>query len=111
KLLVVDGAIGFIGGYNLGDLYATDWRDTHLHIRGPAAADLAHSFASFWNRSCAKEDAIERHYMRHFDPYITVRSNDALRLTFPIRDMYIEAIDRGEKSLSLLHILRCPRKL
>ncbi len=108
KLLVVDGAIGFIGGYNLGDLYATDWRDTHLRIQGPAAADLAHSFASFWNRSCAKEDAIERHYMRHFDPFITVRSNDAMRLTFPIRDMYIEAIDRAEHSILLTNAYFVP---
>lgn len=108
KLLVVDGSTGFIGGYNLGNLYATDWRDTHLRIQGPAAADLAHSFASFWNRSCAKEDAIERHYMRHFDPYITVRSNDAMRLTFPIRDMYIEAIDRSEHSILLTNAYFVP---
>ena len=53
KLLVVDGVIGFIGGYNIGSLYATDWRDTHLRIRGPAAADLAQSFVDFWNRHAA----------------------------------------------------------
>ena len=108
KLLVVDGSVGFIGGYNLGNLYATEWRDTHLRIRGPAAADLAHSFVSFWNRSCGEGKEITRHYMRHFDSFITVRSNDALRLTFPIRDMYIEAIDRAEHSILLTNAYFVP---
>jgi cardiolipin synthase len=108
KLLVVDGAVGFIGGYNLGSLYATEWRDTHLRMRGLAAADLAHEFVSFWNRSCVGEEAIKRHYPRKFDPLITVRSNDALRLTFPIRDMYIEAIDRAEHAILLTNAYFVP---
>src|SRR3954471_13901205 len=28
KLLVVDGEVGFVGGYNVGSAYATQWRDT-----------------------------------------------------------------------------------
>ncbi|HEY6410911.1 MAG TPA: phosphatidylserine/phosphatidylglycerophosphate/cardiolipin synthase family protein [Ktedonobacteraceae bacterium] len=108
KILVVDGSIGFIGGYNLGSLYATDWRDTHLRIHGPVAADLAHAFASFWNRSRTEATAIARHYPRTFDPFITVRSNDALRLTFPIRDMYIEAIDRSEHTILLTNAYFVP---
>src|SRR5579859_1486512 len=32
KILVVDGQVAFVGGYNLGALYATQWRDTHLRI-------------------------------------------------------------------------------
>src|SRR5262249_49751922 len=61
KLLVVDGAIGFIGGYNLGALYATEWRDTHLGVTGQAAADLAESFVEFWNRNVALTRRIKRH--------------------------------------------------
>lgn len=99
KLLVVDGTIGFIGGYNIGSLYATEWRDTHLRIRGPAAGDLASSFIAFWNRFCAKGDQITRHYKRCFDPLINLRGNDAIRLTFPIRDMYIDAIDSAEQTI------------
>jgi len=101
KLLAVDGEIGFIGGYNIGSLYATSWRDTHLRIRGPAAAALARSFIDFWNRFCPKDDCITRYYRRTFDPLITLHGNDALHLTFPIRDMYIEAINRAESSILL----------
>ncbi len=101
KLLVVDGRIAFIGGYNIGGLYATEWRDTHLRIRGPAAADLAQSFVDFWNRFHSRRAHIKRHYQRRFDPLINLRGNDALRLTFPIRDMYIEAIDQAEHHILL----------
>lgn len=99
KLLIVDGEISFIGGYNIGSLYATSWRDTHLRITGPAAAELARSFIDFWNRFRPDNDHITRYYRRTFDPLITLHGNDALRLTFPIRDMYIEAINRAESSI------------
>ena len=101
KLLVVDGSTSFIGGYNIGSLYATSWRDTHIRIQGSASADLAQSFIDFWNRHYTGNVRITQHYPRHFDPLITIRGNNALQLTFPIRDMYIEAIDRAEHTIHL----------
>jgi cardiolipin synthase A/B len=101
KLLIVDGSTSFIGGYNIGSLYATSWRDTHIRIQGSAAADLAQSFSDFWNRHTPRKERIVRHYPRTFNPLINTRGTNALRLTFPIRDMYIEAIDRAEHSIWL----------
>jgi len=101
KLLIVDGSVGFIGGYNLGALYATRWRDTHLRIQGQAAADLAQSFVDFWNLHNHPSRRIQRHYARCFDPLINTRETNAMRLTFPIRDMYIEAINRAEHHILL----------
>src|SRR5260370_39919090 len=43
KLLVVDGTIGFIGGYNLGNLYPTSWPDNHPPNQGPASTPLPQS--------------------------------------------------------------------
>lgn len=108
KMLIVDGRIGFIGGYNLGSLYATQWRDTHLRICGPAAADLAQSFVDFWNRNTPKLRHIERHYPRVFDSTISLLGTDAMRLTFPIRDMYIQAIDRAEHHIYLTNAYFVP---
>jgi cardiolipin synthase A/B len=99
KLLVVDGQVAFIGGYNIGSLYATEWRDTHLRIAGPTAADLGQSFEDFWNRHAPKRKRIPHHFQRHFDSLIHLHGNSALRLTFPIRDMYIEAIDCAEQHI------------
>jgi cardiolipin synthase A/B len=50
KLLVVDGEIAFVGGYNIGSAYATQWRDTHLRVRGPSAWELENAFVDFWNQ-------------------------------------------------------------
>jgi cardiolipin synthase A/B len=101
KLLVVDGQTAFIGGYNIGKLYATMWRDTHLRIQGRVAADLAQSFTDFWNLHNKPQRHITRHYSRRFNPLINLRETNALRLTFPIRDMYIEAITRAEQQILL----------
>jgi cardiolipin synthase len=108
KLLVVDGKTGFIGGYNIGSLYATQWRDTHLRISGPAANDLAQSFVEFWNRFCHKGDTISRRHTRRFEPLINLHGNDALRLTFPIRDMYIDAVDNAEHTIHLTNAYFVP---
>jgi len=111
KLLIVDGYTGFIGGYNIGSPYATTWRDTHLRIQGPAAADLAQSFADFWNQHCTPFPNITRHYPRRFDALISVSGTNALQLMFPIRDMYIRAIDRAEKSVRLTNAYFVPDKV
>jgi cardiolipin synthase A/B len=107
KLLVVDGAIGFIGGYNLSSLYATEWRDTHVRINGPFAADLASTFTAFWNRA-RPHDQIERRYPRTFNPLINVQENDALRFTFPIRNMYIAAINAAEHRILITNAYFVP---
>jgi cardiolipin synthase A/B len=101
KLLIVDGTISFIGGYNLGALYATQWRDTHMSLRGPAAAELARAFIDFWNRFCPAHEQITRRYHHPFDALVTVSQNEAMRASFPIRDMYIAAIDEAEQSILL----------
>lgn len=101
KLMIVDGRTAFIGGYNIGGDYADKWRDTHLRIDGPDAADLAQHFADFWNGQAGPHERITRRYRRHFDPLIHVQGNNASRLTFPIRDMYIDAIDTAEACIRL----------
>lgn len=108
KMLVVDGHIAFIGGYNIGELYSTEWRDTHMRIRGSAAGEIAQSFVAFWNRHCMPGDTIEYHHERVFDPLITIHGNDAIRLTFPIRDMYIDAIERAEERILLTNAYFVP---
>ncbi len=56
KLIIVDGAIVFTGGMNVGDEYsgrskrkgAQHFRDSHLRIEGPAARYFAEIFAEDW---------------------------------------------------------------
>jgi cardiolipin synthase len=108
KLLVVDGEVAFIGGYNIGKLYATQWRDTHLRVRGPEAKDLAQAFVDFWNRFCRKRERIQRDYPLRFNPMINVYGNDIARMIFPIRDLYIGAIDRAQHHIRLTNAYFIP---
>lgn len=108
KILVVDGREAYIGGYNIGSTYATKWRDTHLKVVGPAAMDLAQAFIDTWNRFTRKRDHITRYYPRSFNPTFTLHGNDSWRLTFPVRDMYIDAIDRAQDHIYLTNAYFIP---
>ncbi|MGA9853435.1 MAG: phospholipase D-like domain-containing protein [Gammaproteobacteria bacterium] len=54
KLLVVDGRVGFLGGFNIHrensrKVYGeTRWRDTHVEVRGQLARNLQALFDAFW---------------------------------------------------------------
>ena len=36
--------VGFVGGYNIGSLYADRWRDTHARVSGEMVVELANAF-------------------------------------------------------------------
>jgi cardiolipin synthase len=54
KIVIVDGAVGFTGGMNIGDEYIGRnprlgyWRDTHLRLAGPVVLQLQQVFAEDW---------------------------------------------------------------
>ena len=58
KIVVVDGVVGMLGGSNIGDEYLdkhpvlTPWRDTSLHLRGPAVHALQLTFLEDWYWAC-----------------------------------------------------------
>ncbi|TDM10496.1 cardiolipin synthase [Macrococcus lamae] len=55
KIVVIDGRIGYVGGFNVGDEYLGlnkrfgYWRDTHLRIEGDAVNALQLRFMLDWN--------------------------------------------------------------
>lgn len=54
KILIVDGIEAYLGGLNVGDEYLGRsekfgaWRDTHLHIQGPAVQSVQLVFLEDW---------------------------------------------------------------
>ena len=54
RILVVDGKVGFTGGYGISDAWLGDgrtedhWRDTNLRIEGPAVKYLQAAFTESW---------------------------------------------------------------
>jgi cardiolipin synthase A/B len=106
KILVVDDAVGFVGGYNIGDAYATEWRDTHVRITGPGVWDLKRAFADFWNlnrrrRIRASERPLLLETASTWEPTIRIHRNVPRLWMFPIRSMYLEAFARASRNIWL----------
>lgn len=72
KIVVIDGRIGYIGGFNVGDEYIGlnnkfgYWRDTHLRIEGSSVLPIQTRFILDWNQ--ASEHKIE--YSERYFPAI-----------------------------------------
>ncbi|WP_233565867.1 phosphatidylserine/phosphatidylglycerophosphate/cardiolipin synthase family protein [Cellulomonas sp. PhB143] len=102
KLLVVDDEIGFVGGFNIGADYANQWRDTHTRLVGPAVWELRNAFVDFWNlHRDDDEPLLEDPGSPVWDPSVRAARNAPARLTFPIRNLYLDAIDRATSSISI----------
>lgn len=60
KIVAIDGKLGYIGGFNIGDQYLGEdpkfgyWRDTHLRVAGQAVIALTTRFGMDWNTTCRK---------------------------------------------------------
>ena len=70
KITVIDGRIGYTGGYNLADEYFHlkqpygRWKDSGVRIEGPAVRSLTDQFLVMWNaiRSRDKDDETVAQY-------------------------------------------------
>ncbi len=97
KILVVDQTVGYVGGFNIGSLYATEWRDTHVKIVGPSVWDLDNAFVDFWNlRVDVTAKPLNQLGEASWEPQVRAHRNVPRQLLFPIRGMYLEAIDRAK---------------
>ncbi|WP_147899812.1 phospholipase D-like domain-containing protein [Serinicoccus profundi] len=96
KILVVDGRVGFVGGYNIGSLYATSWRDTHVRVEGESVWELQNAFTDFWNRhKGARRPQLPDSGTVDWHTSIRAARNEPSRVVYPVRSLYLDAIDRA----------------
>lgn len=63
KITVIDGKIGFTGGYNLANEYFNvthpygEWKDTGIRLEGEAVRSLTVTFLEMWNAVRAEDEA------------------------------------------------------
>jgi cardiolipin synthase len=61
KIAVIDGKVGYLGGFNIGKEYLGqdpklgDWRDYHLRIEGEGVQDLQKQFIYDWDDATKKD--------------------------------------------------------
>lgn len=95
KALIIDGVEGFLGGLNVGDEYLGHsprfgpWRDTHIHLVGPALTGLQVPFAEDWHWSTGEfldlewRECVETEIEWISGPAAEERDPEALTITMP----------------------------
>ena len=72
KIVVIDGKIGWTGGFNVGDQYlnVTEkfgyWRDTHIRLVGTAVFSLQEIFIMDWNASVKYPEERMTYHEKYF---------------------------------------------
>ena len=104
KILVADGRVGVIGGFNIGHEYRTIWRDMGVRIEGPAVDQLQEVFADDWYY-VKHEDLAARDYFGQYkrggpgSAAVAVIASGPDTHYNPIHDALFMAINRCEKRL------------
>ena len=67
KIAVIDGKIGYTGGFNLADEYFDlvgtygDWKDTGIRLEGEGVRSLTATFLELWNAGQKEPEPVERY--------------------------------------------------
>lgn len=105
KIVVIDGRVGFVGGFNVGREYlGLDskfgyWRDTHLCIEGAAVTSLAVRFVLDWNYA-AKENLFLEDKLFEIPKYVR-NGHDPIQIISSGPDSQIKTIH--DNYLRLIH--------
>jgi len=113
KLVVIDGNIGYIGGFNIGDEYLGldkhfgPWRDTHLRIDGEAVRQMQAQFIMDWNMASTRKISFHEKYFptpkekttEHIGMQIVASGPDSVYQD--IKNSYIKMIYSAKRSVFL----------
>lgn len=96
KLAIIDGKVGYIGGFNIGDEYLGHdkkfgyWRDTHLRVKGSAVESMQTRYILDWNQASKNQIHYEDRY------YQLEKAGDAgMQIVSSGPDEEIEQIKNG----------------
>ncbi len=109
KIVVIDGGIGYIGGFNIGDEYLGlkkkfgYWRDTHIRVTGSSVQDLNARFLMDW-RVASKEnieltDAYGTIPIRIGDTGIQIVSSGPDSIKEEVKRGYMRMITSAKKTI------------
>lgn len=111
KIVVIDGRLGFIGGFNVGREYLGRdekfgyWRDTHICIEGSAVTSLAVRFVLDWNYAAGENLFLNDRlfqmpdYKRNGSELVQIVSSGPDSGSPLIRDNYLRMIHMARKNI------------
>lgn len=107
KIVVIDGTVGYIGGFNIGDEYLGKkkrfgfWRDTHLKIHGDSVISLQIRFFLDWRHASKQLLEISTAYVKESNSTgkagVQIVSSGPDSIHQQIKQGYIKAITKAEK--------------
>ena len=71
KITVIDGKVGFTGGYNLADEYFNlthpygKWKDTGIRMEGDAVKNLTVAFLEMWNAIKKTDEGFDKYLVKY----------------------------------------------
>lgn len=109
KIVVIDGEVGYVGGFNVGDEYVNKgdqfdyWRDTHIRIKGKAVNELNKRFILDWDYASEGE-------LKNYDKYFKLQEdsgNIGIQIVSSgpdhkeeyIKNAYMKIINNAKKSV------------
>ena len=108
KITVIDGKVGYTGGYNLAGEYFGytrphgHWKDTGLRLEGRAVAGLTRTFLELWNLTAREGSGAEyleiRHDMPH-DGWVLPFGDDPLGKERRAEDLYLNLIGSAKERI------------
>lgn len=109
KTTVIDGKVGYTGGYNLADEYFGRaqpygvWKDTGLRLEGEAVRSLTASFFELWNVT-TKEEEDFAHYLNichkaESEGFVQPFNDNPLSEERTAENVYLNLIAQAEKTL------------
>ncbi len=129
KIVVVDGRIAFTGGINISSTYESSsatrpgpeagrdeaWRDTHVEIAGPVAAQFQALFFATWTRAGGKIDNQTSLYFPTIEPaggeLVAAVATDADdKSEARIYATYLAAVQHSTRRLWLTNAYFAPNK-
>lgn len=109
KIVVIDGSVGYTGGFNIGDEYLGlakkfgYWRDNHLRVHGDAVYALQNRFMMDWN----SQRKSQLSYYPEFFPEIVSNGKKAMQIVTSgpdskheqIKMTYLKMINGAKKEI------------
>ncbi|MCI4350349.1 MAG: cardiolipin synthase [Thermoplasmata archaeon] len=110
KIAVIDGTVGFVGGFNIGNEYLGlgplgAWRDTAVRIRGAAVRSLQLRFVLDWNYATGEGLGLGPAYFWPSTPVgtasIQVVSGGPDTTNNPPREQYVKMVNSAKRTFYL----------
>ena len=109
KIVVIDGKVGYVGGFNVGDEYVNKgkqfdfWRDTHIRVQGEAVNELNKRFILDWDYASEGElKSYEKYFNKqksYGDVGIQIISSGPDHKEEYIKNAYMKIINNAKKNV------------